>query len=168
MGKYKILRVSRVSSGWDTLTQAERLSSLPHVQGRYRHAIVNYARRYITPKMGWDRQPNGFHLSRTTIGVTQSWSFSIDYLRERWIACLGLTISGQARLQIPWSEVVRPIKSWDEIWSNDIHLLTIYPLDIIVLPWALHPKPVKLQRYVASLFLTQPFTLIKNLANQLG
>ena len=33
-------------------TQAERLSSLPHIQGRCRRAIVDYARQYLTPKMG--------------------------------------------------------------------------------------------------------------------
>ncbi len=35
----------------EIITQAERLSSLPHIQGRCRRAIVNYARRYLTPKM---------------------------------------------------------------------------------------------------------------------
>ena len=33
-------------------TQSERLSSLPQIQGRCRSAIVDYARRYLTPKMG--------------------------------------------------------------------------------------------------------------------
>ena len=35
----------------DIETQAERLSSLPQIQGRCRRAIVDYARRYPTPKM---------------------------------------------------------------------------------------------------------------------
>jgi len=34
------------------VTQTERLSSLPQIQGRCRRAIVDYARRYLTPKMG--------------------------------------------------------------------------------------------------------------------
>ena len=53
---------------------------------------VNYARRYLTPKMRWDRQPNGFCLLRMPIDRNKLKTTPLEHFRKRQIAQFGCVL----------------------------------------------------------------------------